>query len=88
MVAEYGMEPYSHWLYRSWPIRKLLIRYEPFLEAFWREDMATAMQAAARAHEKRVDLVQNHGIFDGFYRVMVFKVERSLGHQGSHAEGG
>ena len=74
VVTEYGSELSSHWLYRFWPVRKLLTRYEPFLEEFWREDIVAMLQAEALALGKCVELTENHQIFDGFYRVMVFKL--------------
>jgi len=77
VITEYGMEPGAHCLYRFWPIRKLLLRYEPFLEGFWREDTAALLQVEAEPHGKQVELTRSQGIFNDFYRVMVFRIEGS-----------
>lgn len=77
VITEYGVEPGVHCLYRFWPVRKLLIRYEPFLEGFWCEDIVAVLQAEAMAHGKVVKLIRSHGIFDDFYRVMVFSVTKA-----------
>ena len=75
VITEYGTEPSSHWIYRFWPLRKLLLKYEPFLNDFWREDIITLLEDKAEAHGKNIQLLEEHEIFGGFYRVLVFQVQ-------------
>jgi len=74
VITEYGAEPRSHWIYRFWPLRKLLLKYEPFLHEFWREDITAILDNTAKALGKNIQLQQEHKVFDGFYRVLVYQL--------------
>ena len=82
VLAEYGREPRTHWVYRFAPLRWLLLRYEPFLASFWRDDLPGMLQAAARLQGKTVEQAGEQTIFDGFYRVMVFSIPQAAGGPG------
>jgi len=75
VVTEYGEEPRSHWIYRFWPLRKLLLKYEPFLNGFWCEDLTALLTAQAKLSGKTIKKLEEHKIFGGFYRVLVFQVQ-------------
>lgn len=75
VITEYGAEPRSHWIYRFWPLRKLLLKYEPFLNGFWCEDLAAVLTDKAKALGKNIKLLEEHKIFGGFYRVLVFQIQ-------------
>ncbi len=75
VITEYGAEPRSHWIYRFWPLRKLLLKYEPFLNDFWREDLPMLLDEKAKAHGKNIQLLEQHKIYNGFYRILVFQVQ-------------
>ena len=74
IITEYGAEPRSHWIYRFWPLRKLLLKYEPFLADFWCEDITALLEETAASLGKKVQLKQEHKVFDGFYRVLVYQL--------------
>jgi ubiquinone/menaquinone biosynthesis C-methylase UbiE len=74
VITEYGAEPRSHWIYRFWPLRKLLLKYEPFLDDFWREDITTLLENTAETLGKSIQLQHEHKIFNGFYRVLVYQL--------------
>ncbi len=75
VITEYGEEPRSHWIYRFWPLRKLLLKYEPFLDGFWREDLTAVLNTQAKRSGKTIKLLEQHKVFGGFYRVLVFQLE-------------
>ncbi|GMR01020.1 MAG: hypothetical protein BMS9Abin19_0367 [Gammaproteobacteria bacterium] len=74
VITEYGAKPRSHWIYRFWPLRKLLLKYEPFLGEFWREDLTMLLETTAKALGKNIQLQHEHKVFDGFYRVLVYQL--------------
>ncbi len=74
VITEYGEEPRSHWIFRFWPLRKLLLKYEPFLHDFWREDLTALLRSTAEELGKKISLEQEHKVFDGFYRVLVYRL--------------
>ena len=74
VITEYGLLPRRHWLYRFWPSRWLITWLEPFLDGFWHEDLEAILQASARAQGKVARQIEEHRIFNGFYRVTVFEV--------------
>lgn len=75
VITEYGVEPVSHWIYRFLPLRKLLLKYEPFLNDFWCEDLTAVLIKQAKCSGKTIKLLEQHMVFDGFYRVLVFQVQ-------------
>ncbi len=75
VITEYGAEPRSHWIYRFWPLRKLLLKYEPFLNGFWCEDIVETLTTKANALDKNIKLIEEHKIFNQFYRVLVFQLQ-------------
>ncbi len=74
VITEYGAEPRTHWIYRFWPLRKLLLKYEPFLHDFWCEDLTAVLEHAAETLGKKIQLQQQHKVFGGFYRVLVYQL--------------
>ncbi|MFV2004770.1 MAG: rhodoquinone biosynthesis methyltransferase RquA [Gammaproteobacteria bacterium] len=74
VITEYGAEPRSHWIYRFSPLRRLLLKYEPFLDEFWREDITALLESTAKTLDKNIQLQQEHKIFNGFYRVLVYQL--------------
>lgn len=74
IITEYAETPHSHWIYRFWPLRKLLLKYEPFLSGFWSEDLTSILNLMAKKSAKKISLIEEHKIFDGFYRVLVYEV--------------
>ncbi len=77
LIAEYGASPTRHWLYRVRPLRWLLGRLEPFLPGFWREDLDDLLTTVAAWQEKDVERERGGAVvFDGFYRVVGYRVER------------
>jgi len=74
IITEYAEEPCSHWIYRFWPLRKLLLKYEPFLNGFWREDLTGILTTQAGRLNKNIKQIEEHKIFNGFYRVLVYEI--------------
>ncbi|HEB86130.1 MAG TPA: class I SAM-dependent methyltransferase [Gammaproteobacteria bacterium] len=74
VITEYGPLPRTHWLYRFWPSRWLITRLEPFLDGFWREDLAAILQERAQQQGKGVKQIEEYRFFNDFYRVVVFEV--------------
>jgi len=75
LITEYGAEPRSHWIYRFWPLRFILLKYEPFLQGFWSENLTEVLVSQARLSGKAIKQIEEHNVFGGFYRVLVFEVE-------------
>lgn len=74
VVTEYGALPERHWLYRFPLSRWLLMRLEPFLDGFWREDLTAELQDKAQRLGKPLQQVTEQHYFAGFYRVVVYQV--------------
>lgn len=74
VITEYGPCPKHHLLWRLWPVRILLLRLEPFLDGFWRQDLAATLGDHARKHGKTLRQVDEFHCFAGFYRVCVFEL--------------
>jgi ubiquinone/menaquinone biosynthesis C-methylase UbiE len=74
VITEYGEKPFSHWIYHLWPLRILLLKYEPFLNGFWHENLTDTLKTLAEAANKKIDIVEEHKIFNGFYRVLVYEL--------------
>jgi len=79
IVVEYAPLPARHVLYRFPPFRRLLTRLEPFLDDFWREDMALLVQATARKQGKQACKIWSRDFFCHFYRITEFAEECQLG---------
>ncbi len=77
VITEYGHQPRHHLLYRLWPMRVVLLRLEPFLGAFWREDLTASLQQHARAHGKTLRQVDEFHCFDAFYRVCMYELDQA-----------
>ncbi len=77
VITEYGSEPRTHWIYRFWPLRKILLKYEPFLNAFWCENLTEVLNTQAELSGKSIKLVAAHKVFGGFYRVNVYEVSKA-----------
>ncbi len=75
VITEYGAEPRRHWIYRRRLLRRLLTRWEPFLEDFWREDISAVLQREAGKLGKTLHQVERHPVFNGFYRVLVYEMD-------------
>ncbi|MFV2005521.1 MAG: class I SAM-dependent methyltransferase [Gammaproteobacteria bacterium] len=75
LITEYGHLPDRHWIYRFAPLRWQLLFWEPFLDAFWREDLTKKLQKAASHWDKKVTLKKEKLVFKGFYRVACYQVD-------------
>lgn len=63
--------PQRHWLYWLAPLRLLLGHLEPFLPAFWQEDMTARLSGALKQNGKALDGEPTvEYCFAGFYRVI------------------
>ncbi len=80
IITEYAEEPRSHWIYRFWPLRKLILKYEPFLNGFWHEDLTGTLNAQAKLLNKEIKFIEEHKIFNSFYRVLVYEIDSTTMH--------
>ncbi len=78
VVTEYAELPRSHIFYRSPIARRILYRAEPFLEAFWSEDLLALLQEIAGEFGKDVHVASHQSFFSGFYRVTEFRLSEAL----------
>ena len=78
VVTEYAEQPRGHIFYRSPVARKILYRAEPFLEAFWSEDLLGLLQSLAAEFGKGVEVTSHQSFFSGFYRVTEFRLSDRL----------
>ncbi len=74
LITEYAPLPTKHLLYRFAPSRWLLTWLEPFLDGFWRDDIAGLLNAHGKNHGKQAVTVSNEKIFADFYRVTEYKI--------------
>lgn len=74
IVAEYGEFHKRHLLHRFGPMRWILTKAEPFLDGFWKEDLAGVLGESAATVGKKVELEEQADIFGGFYRVASFRI--------------
>jgi len=74
IVTEYAPISESHVLHRFPPFRSMLTKLEPFLDDFWREDLAGHLNKVAAWHGKEVQENWCKGIFGDFYRVIEYRV--------------
>ncbi|HHH35603.1 MAG TPA: methyltransferase domain-containing protein [Gammaproteobacteria bacterium] len=74
LITEYDALPRRHWLYRLAPARALLLRLEPFLDGFWREDLDALLAALARERGLALHKVAQAACFGGFYRVVSYEL--------------
>lgn len=74
LVTEYAPLPTHHMLYRFPPSRWLLTRLDPFLDGFWREDMAALLNRHGQPHSKKAITRSDERFFSGFYRVTEFQI--------------
>jgi len=74
LLTEYGTLPTQPWLYSNRLTRWLLTYYEPFLDSFWHDDITQLLNENGKVFGKRVEVVSDTSIFNGFYRVTEFKV--------------
>lgn len=78
VVTEYAHLPKQHIFYRSPVARKILYRAEPFLEAFWSEDLLVLLNELAAPHGKEVEVASHQSFFKGFYRVTEYRLVERL----------
>lgn len=78
LVTEYAPLPTKHLLYRFPPSHWLITRLEPFLDGFWRDDIAALLNLCGKAHGKKAVAESDERIFADFYRVTEFRIA-SLG---------
>lgn len=76
VITEYAQYPRQHFLC-WWPMRILLLRLEPFLDNFWRQDLFAMLKCYANRYGKTLRQVDNFHCFSSFYRVSVFAVGKS-----------
>lgn len=79
VVTEYGELGNRHALHRISPLRWLVTRAEPYLDSLWRDDLATLVDECAGRAEKTAEMTDRTLIFDGFYRVKRFRIDRRDG---------
>lgn len=75
LVTEYAPLPVGHLLYRFPPSRWLIMKLEPFLGGFWRDDVTGLLNRFGEKRGKRVTVQSDERIFSDFYRVTEYKVE-------------
>jgi len=75
LIAEYGELPRHHILYRCFLSRWLITKLEPFLDDFWREDLSDKLQKYAKEHNRKLILISQSHVFNGFYRVNHYKIQ-------------
>ncbi|MDT8450950.1 MAG: class I SAM-dependent methyltransferase [Wenzhouxiangellaceae bacterium] len=76
VVTEYGELGSRHALHRIPPLRWLVTRAEPYLDSLWRDDLAALVDECAAEAGKTAELTERTLIFDGFYRVKRFRINR------------
>ncbi|MDX8394917.1 MAG: hypothetical protein R8K22_00720, partial [Mariprofundaceae bacterium] len=76
LITEYAALPKKHCLYRFLPFRWILTTLEPFLSAFWHEDLEAQLKDSAALNEKKISCISQQMIFSNFYRVLEFKVSQ------------
>lgn len=74
LIAEYAANEGKHLLHRLPPARWLLERLEPFLHDFWHADLHALLMEAIRHNVKSLAARSETLIFDGFYRVMEYRL--------------
>jgi len=74
LVTEYAPLPTKHMLYRFPPSRWLITRLEPFLDGFWRDDMASLLNLHGKVRGKKAVTESDERIFADFYRVTEFRI--------------
>ncbi|MDH5479983.1 MAG: methyltransferase domain-containing protein [Nitrosomonas sp.] len=74
LLTEYGVLPKQHWLYRNKLTRWLITYYEPFLDSFWHDDLTKLLNERGKCFGKKVEVISNTDIFNGFYRVTAYKI--------------
>lgn len=72
LLAEYGINRNQHLLHRITPLRLVIEHLEPFLRDFQQEDLPAQLQDCAARQGKSLQLAEEHSVFDGYYRVMMF----------------
>ncbi len=75
LITEYNSLPDRHWIYRFTPLRWQLLFWEPFLDDFWREDLTEELQKAASHWDKKISLIEENLVFNGFYRVACYQIK-------------
>lgn len=74
LVTEYAPLPVNHIIYRFPPSRWIITKLEPFLDGFWRMDVASVLNECGRNFGKKADVVSDERIFANFYRVTEYKI--------------
>lgn len=75
LTTDYGALTAAHFLQRFPLTRWIIGRLEPFLPAFWQEDLRALISEAARGLHKAVAHAEEESIFAGFYRVAEFRMQ-------------
>lgn len=75
LMTEYAPLPAKHPLYRFPPSRWLICRLEPFLDGFWRDDVAALLNRCGKTRGKKAVIGSDERIFADFYRVTEFRIE-------------
>jgi len=74
IITEYAPLPTKHFLYRFVLTRWFILRMEPFLDGFWRENIEGLLNDSASIFGKRIEVVSQQNIFFSFYRVSEYRV--------------
>ena len=72
LIAEYGIDRNRHPLHRIALLRRIIERLEPFLHDFQQEDLPAQLQSCAMKHGRSLQPADEHPLFGGYYRVMMF----------------
>ncbi|MEI7842965.1 MAG: rhodoquinone biosynthesis methyltransferase RquA [Gallionellaceae bacterium] len=74
LIAEYGENVGVHWLHRFTPWRWLLEKLEPFLHDFWHSNLTQQLTKIALQQNKPLRSHSETSLFNGFYRVVEYRV--------------
>ncbi|TAJ76382.1 MAG: class I SAM-dependent methyltransferase [Gallionellaceae bacterium] len=74
LIAEYGENRGIHWLHRCTPWRGFQEKIEPFLRDFWHSNLAEQIAGHAIRQGKPLQAMAEVSLFDGFYRVLEYRV--------------
>jgi ubiquinone/menaquinone biosynthesis C-methylase UbiE len=74
LITDYGARTERHLLHRNGLLRGIIGYLEPFLPAFWHEDLHAGLAEYAARHELHAAPMHEQAIFGGFYRVVEYRV--------------
>lgn len=75
VVAEYGEIKQQHFIHRFAPLRWTLTTAEYFLDSFWKQNLDEIVEGCAFDEGKSVEVEEQVDIFNGFYRVVSYRLQ-------------